>query len=105
LGVLAGLIGIGCCVYPVVLVLLGLSSAAAAIDLGNALFDRWGWAFRSVGATAALAALWLQRRRAHSCPAEARPSPARNALWIAAFAVGTYVAVYALTSSLGALAS
>jgi len=46
LGAIAGLIGIGCCVYPVALVLLGLSSAAAAIDLANVLFDEWGWAFR-----------------------------------------------------------
>ncbi len=42
LGAIAGLIGIGCCVYPVALVLLGLSSAVAAVDLGNFLFEEWG---------------------------------------------------------------
>ena len=73
LGVIAGLIGIGCCVYPVTLALLGLSSAAAVIDLANVLFDEWGWGFKLAGAAFALAALWIQRRRARACPID-RPS-------------------------------
>jgi hypothetical protein len=68
LGAIAGLIGIGCCVYPVTLALLGLSSAAAAVDLANTLFDEWGWAFKAAGAAFALGALWIQRRRARACP-------------------------------------
>lgn len=77
LGALAGLIGIGCCVYPVVLVLLGLSSAAAAVDLATTLFDEWGWAFRSAGAVFALAALWVQRRRP-GVFGQGSPEPHRN---------------------------
>jgi hypothetical protein len=103
LGAVAGLIGIGCCVYPVALVLLGLSSAAAAVDLANFLFDEWGWAFKSAGATFALAALWIQRRRARACRANARPSLARNALWIAIVGLATYAAFYGLTTWLGSL--
>lgn len=103
LGAAAGLIGIGCCVYPVALVLLGLSSAAAAVDLSNVLFDEWGWAFKSVGAAFALAALWIQRRRARACPADARPSLARNTIWIAAAGVATYAVFYGLTTWLGSL--
>jgi hypothetical protein len=105
LGAVAGLIGIGCCVYPVVLVLLGLSSAAAAVDLANVLFDEWGWAFRSAGAAFAFAALWIQRRRARACPVDARPTLTRNALWIAAIAVATYAAFYGFTTWLGSLAT
>ncbi|HEX6230330.1 MAG TPA: hypothetical protein VF029_01290 [Actinomycetota bacterium] len=105
LGVIAGLIGIGCCVYPVVLVLVGLSSAAAAVDLANTLFDEWGWAFRSAGASFAIGALWLQRRRARTCPAARRPSFARNLGWIAGAAVATYAALYAFTTWLGSLAT
>jgi hypothetical protein len=105
LGAIAGLIGIGCCVYPVVLVLLGLSSAAVAVDLANVLFDEWGWAFKSAGVASALAALWIQRRRAHACPVDARPTLLRNALWISAIAVATYAVVYGLTAWLGSLAT
>jgi hypothetical protein len=90
LGAIAGLIGIGCCVYPVALVLLGLSSAVAAVDLANVLFHEWGWAFKSAGAAFALAALWIQRRRARACPVDARPGLPRNALWITAAGVATY---------------
>ncbi len=105
LGAIAGLIGIGCCVYPVTLVLLGLSSAVAAVDIANLLFDEWGWAFKSAGAAFALAALWIQRRRARACPVDARPSLARNALWIAAAGVATYTAFYEFTTWLGTLAT
>src|SRR5918996_4714387 len=80
LGAIGGLIGISCCVYPVALVLFGLSSAAAAVDLGNALFDEWGWAFRSAGGAFAVAAVGVQRRRARACPVDARPSFARTAV-------------------------
>jgi hypothetical protein len=104
LGAIAGLIGISCCVYPVALVLLGLSSAVAAVDLGNFLFDEWGWAFRSAGAAFALAALWIQRRLARACPVDARPTFARSALWIAATALVTYAVVYGVTTWLRTLA-
>ncbi len=42
LGALAGLVGIACCVSPVVLVLLGLSSVSFAIGLGNTLYYEYG---------------------------------------------------------------
>ena len=105
LGAIAGLIGLGCCVYPVALVLLGLSSAAVAVDLANTLYDQWGWAFKSAGAAFALAALWVQRRRARACPVDARPGLARNALCIAAAGVGTYAAFFGFTTWLGTLAT
>jgi hypothetical protein len=104
-GAIAGLIGIGCCVYPVALVLLGLSSAAAAVDLANVLLDEWGWAFKSAGVAFALAALRVQRRRARACPVDVRPTLTRNALWIAAIAVATYAAFYGFTTWLGSLAT
>jgi hypothetical protein len=104
LGAIAGLIGIGCCVYPVALVLFGLSSAVAAVHLANVLFHEWGWAFKSVGVAFALTALWIQRRRARGCPVDARPGLARNALRIAAAGVATYAAFYGFTTWLGTLA-
>lgn len=105
MGTMAGLIGIGCCVYPVTLVLLGVSSAAAAVDLADTLYGEWGWAFRSAGAVFALAALWVQRRRAGACPVGARPSLTRTVLWIVTPGLATYAAFYGLTTWLGSLAT
>jgi hypothetical protein len=89
----------------VALVLFGLSSAAAAVDLGNALFDEWGWAFRSAGGAFAVAAVAIQRRRARACPVDARPSLARTALVVSVAAVATYALLYGFTTWLGILAS
>ncbi len=104
IGALAGLIGISCCVYPVVLVLLGLSTAAAALDLGNRLFDEWGWAFKTAGVTFAVIAIWIQRRRARACPVDARPRLWRGIAVIASVGVGVYWALYAATTWLGTAA-
>jgi hypothetical protein len=104
-GALAGLIGISCCVYPVVLVLLGLSTAAAAADLGNLLFDEWGWAFRLAGLTLAGVAIFIQRRRALACPVDRRPRWKRSVVIMLGVAVATYAALYAVTSGLEAVAT
>lgn len=76
-----------------------------AVDLANVLFDEWGWAFKSAGASFALAALWIQRRRVRACPVDARPTFARNALRIAATALVTYALFYGFTTWLGSLAT
>jgi hypothetical protein len=105
LGAISGLIGIGCCVYPAALVLLGLSSAVAAVDLATTLYDEWGWAFRSAGGASALAAVWIQRRRARACSEDARPNLTRTVLWVAGAGVATYAAFYGFTTWLGSLAT
>ncbi len=104
LGVLAGTIGLGCCVYPVALVLLGISSAASAISLGRFLYGTWGWAFRAAGVAFAVAALAIQRRRARSCPADRRPGVRRTAAWLLGSGLATYGALYLVTTGLGNLA-
>lgn len=104
-GFLAGLIGIGCCVYPAVLVLLGLSTAAAALDLANRLFVEWGWAFKLVGAGFAVLAIAVQRRRAMACPVDTRPSMRRTVLVVVLTGVLTYVCVYGITTWLGRVAT
>jgi hypothetical protein len=92
-------------VYPVALVLLGLSSATAALDLGNRLFAEWGWAFKLAGLAFAGGALWVQGRRARACSVDARPSLARSAFIILGVGVLTYVLLYGATTWLGGLAS
>lgn len=105
LGAAAGAIGLGCCLYPVVLVLLGLSSASAAVGLGNRLFTQWGWAFKLSGLAFAGIALWVQRRRARSCLADSRPRLVRAAVTMLGVAVLTYAALYLGTTWLGRAAS
>lgn len=104
LGLVAGTIGIGCCVAPVVLVLLGLASGAAAVDLGNRLYGDWGWAFRGAAIAFTAVALVVQRRRAAACPADARPDVRRTALWLAGVGVLTYGALYGVTKLLASFA-
>ncbi len=102
-GLLAGTIGILCCVGPTVAALLGLTSAAVAVDLANDLYSDWGWAFKLAGAVTAGAAFWLARRRAGSCPVDERPNLMRFAIVLVGTGVLTYLALYALTTWLGTL--
>lgn len=105
LGALTGLIGIGCCVYPVVLVMVGASSAAAAVGLGNYLYDTWGWAFKLAGAVFAVSAVLVQRRLSRrACPPGARPRTLRSVLILAGVAVVTYGALWFATKGLEILA-
>ncbi len=64
---LAALIGGLCCLTPIVLVLLGLASVAAAADLGNILYGNYRWAFRIVALAFVGAALVVYFRRRGIC--------------------------------------
>lgn len=101
LGLLAGTLGIGCCVAPVVLVLLGISSATAAVALGTHLYRSWGWAFKLAGLLLAMAAMAIQYRRAKTCPADRRPNLRHMGVWLGVTAVITYAGLYVLTTILG----
>ena len=81
--------------------LLGLSTATAAVDLGNRLFAEWGWAFKLAGLSLIVAAVLVQRRRARACAPDARPRVLRGALIMVGVAVGTYLTLYAATTWLG----
>ncbi|MEX2394702.1 MAG: hypothetical protein WD826_09525 [Actinomycetota bacterium] len=103
LGIIAGTIGLGCCVYPVVLVLFGLSSASAAVDLGNVLYGRFGWAFKGAAVAFAVAAVWIQRRRAMQCAVDRRPDVRRTTLWLVARGLAAYALLYAATKGLASI--
>jgi hypothetical protein len=104
LGTLAGTIGLGCCVYPAALALTGLSSATAAVALGNRLYADWGWAFKGAAVVFASGALYVQKRRSDRCPMEARPDVRRIALWLGGTGIATYALLYAGTKGLERLA-
>lgn len=103
-GVLSGLVGIGCCVGPAVAALTGITSAAIAIDLANGWYERWAWAFRTAGAATAAAAIFVARASVDRCRAS------RSGVWkytavVAGTGVATYAAFYGITTWLGAVAS
>ena len=64
---LAALIGGLCCVTPVVLVLLGLSTLAFANSLGNVLYGDYRWAFRLAALAFLALTLWVYFRRRGIC--------------------------------------
>ncbi len=105
LGALTGTIGLGCCVGPTILALLGLSSATAAASLGNHLYADWGWAFKGSAALFAATALAVQKRRAATCAIDERPDLGRMARWLAGSALISYGALYAGTKALEQLAT
>ena len=104
-GLLAGLVGISCCVSPVVMVLLRLASVSFAITLGDTLYYQYGWYFR--GAALALAAagvIGILRGRNASTLRGARPQ--WRLLLTVALALGAvYVSLYWLTAYLARSAS
>ncbi len=64
---IAALIGGLCCVTPVVLVLLGLSTLAFANSLGNVLYGEYRWAFRLAALLFLGLALWTYFRKRGIC--------------------------------------
>ena len=67
MGLIAGLAAITCCASPVVLVLLGVATAAEAVTLGDTLYYTYGWAFRGAGLLIAVVAMTIYLRRRQAC--------------------------------------
>ena len=56
-----------CCLSPVILVLLGLSTTAFAGSLADTLYGDYKWAFRGVGLLLLVGALWHHFRKKGIC--------------------------------------
>jgi hypothetical protein len=104
IGITGGLVGILCCVGPTVLALFGIVSAGTAFVWANDLYDSYAWWFR-LGGVAVLAALtWVALRRRNQCGIAGVRTMRWRLLAALAIAVGTYIALYALTTWLGTFA-
>lgn len=103
-GFFGGLIGIACCVSPVVLYLVGVATATEAVSLGNALYGEYAWYFRAAGlATGGVAlALWLARRG--QCDVRGARANWRTLALAAGTGVATYAGLYWFTTWLGTIA-
>jgi hypothetical protein len=103
-GIVAGLVGIGCCAGPAVAALLGFISASSAVSLADNLYGHWEWAFLTAGTLTAAVVVVTARRRARSCTL----APGRHRrfiLLVAVSALATYGALYLITTVLGHPAS
>lgn len=103
-GVIAGFVGLGCCVGPAIAASVGVMSATAALDAANHLYNEWGSLFKALGLTAAGVAVVLTLRRRKVCRAQGT-SLRGFFLWLVASGVATYSFLYVLTTWLGALAN
>ncbi len=91
----AALIGGLCCVTPVVLVLLGLSTLAFANSLGNVLYGEHRWVFRVAALVFLALTLWVYFRKRGICTLDqARRERNRiinTTLVVLLFAIGMYI--------------
>ncbi len=57
-----------CCLSPVILVLLGLTTTSFATSLSDTLYGQYRWVFRLVGLAAlAISIIWHLRKRKNIC--------------------------------------
>lgn len=104
IGALGGLVGISCCVSPVVLYLVGLATATEAVGLGTRLYGEYAWYFRGAGLLVGGGAIALYLRRRDQCDIRGARAQWRTIAIAAASGVVTYAALYALTTWLGSRA-
>lgn len=100
-GVAAGVVALGCCVGPAVAALLGVTSAAVALDLANDLYSTWGWAFKAAGAALGGVVLYAAWRRSRKCEPERRRGLGRFAAVLVVSGALTYGLLYAGTTWAG----
>lgn len=60
-----------CCLSPVILVLLGLSTASFAGSLADTLYGNYKWVFRGLGLTLLMVSLVLHFRKSGICTLDA----------------------------------
>lgn len=104
IGITGGLVGIACCAGPVVLALIGVLSASTAFLWATALYDGYTWWFRLAGLAVTGLLGWLALRRRDQCSVSGVRRLRWRLLATLGIAVATYVALYAATTALGALA-
>lgn len=104
IGLGAGTIAILCCVSPIVLVLLGLSSVSGAIALGYFLFDNFKLYFVGASLIFLVAALYIYFKRRKICNLEGVKTH-KNIIIVAVFVTTlTYIFWFNFTTWLANLA-
>lgn len=99
-GLLAGVVALGCCVGPAVAALIGVTSAAVAIDVATDLYNEWGWAFKLAGLAFAGVAVGITVTQSRSCSTQ-KPRLRRFVAILGVSAIATYGVLYGATTWLG----
>ena len=100
-GFVSGLAAITCCVSPVVLVLLGVATAAEAVTLGDTLYYEYGWFFRAGGFVLAAAAVIIYLRGRRACSIRGAYTYRRTLITLVATGAATYAGLFWFTKYLG----
>ena len=101
LGLGSGLVAITCCVSPVVLVLLGIATAAEAVTLGDTLYYTYGWYFRAAGLGVAALAVVLFLRGRGVCNVRGAYHYRRMLIVLVMSGAATYAGLFWFTKYLG----
>ena len=101
LGLTSGLAAITCCVSPIVLVLLGVATAAEAVTLGDTLYYDYGWYFRAAGLGIAALAVILFLRGRGVCNVRGAYQYRRMLIVLVASGAATYAGLFWFTKYLG----
>ena len=101
LGLTSGLAAITCCVSPIVLVLLGVATAAEAVTLGDTLYYDYGWYFRAAGLGIAALAVILFLRGRGVCNVRGAYRYRRMLIVLVASGAATYAGLFWFTKYLG----
>ena len=101
IGLVSGLAAITCCVSPVVMVLIGVATAAEAVTLGNTLYYSYGWACRAIGLVIATVAVVLYLRERRSCNPQGVRVHWRMVLTLVLSGAAAYASLFWFTKYLG----
>ena len=101
MGLGSGLVAITCCVSPVVLVLLGVATAAEAVTLGDTLYYDYGWYFRAAGLGVAALAVVLFLRGRGVCNVRGAYHYRRMLTVLVVSGAATYAGLFWFTKYLG----
>ena len=104
IGIVAGITGLLCCVGPTVLALVGVVSAGTAFVWATDLYDGYSWLFRLAGLGVLVGLVVWSLRRRNQCTLGGVRNTWPRLLLALGIAVGTYVALYAVTTWLGTFA-
>jgi len=105
IGLGAGTIALLCCVSPIVLVLLGLTSVSGAIALGYFLFDNFKIYFVGVSLIFLITALYIHFKKRKICTLQGVRNN-KNIIIVAVFIMLlTYIFWYYFTTWLAGLAN
>jgi len=101
IGVITGTIALLCCISPIILVLLGLSTTAGAIALGTNLFDNYKLYFISASIIFMVIAILFYLKNKNQCSISGVRQNINKILLTFIVAVLVYILWYILTSWLG----